>query len=131
LRRRADRGDMTTRLRTPVLAGLAAAAVLTLGACTSGGSSSSASGTTATTSSAGVENPVSGTKADANTASVSELTAALSANGVPNAGRWAREVEEYRPYPTNDPTFTKLQQNLAKYNPGDDVVEKIIGALSL
>jgi|SRR5581483_8498669 len=122
---------MTTRLRKPALAGLATAAVLAFGACSSGGTGSSASDTTATTSSAGAATSASGTRADANTASVSELTAALSANGVPNAGRWAREVEEYRPYPSNDPTFAKLRQNLAKYNPGDDVVEKIVGALSL
>jgi hypothetical protein len=68
---------------------------------------------------------------NANTASVDQLQAALQAAGVPNADRWAREVDEYRPYPTDDPTFAKLRQNLAKYNPSPDVVEKIISALSL
>jgi len=41
------------------------------------------------------------------------------------------EVEEYRPYPTNDPTFARLRQNLAKYNPGPGVVDGILSALSL
>jgi competence protein ComEA len=70
-------------------------------------------------------------KVDANTASVAELQAAFESNGIPQAARWAREVEEYRPYPTNDLTFGKLRQNLAKYNPAPDVLEKIIASLSL
>jgi hypothetical protein len=70
-------------------------------------------------------------KVDANKASIDELTAALTANGVPNAARWAREVDEYRPYPTNDPNLAKLRQNLAKYNPGQDVVDKIVATLSV
>lgn len=75
--------------------------------------------------------PIAIRKVNANTASVPELQKALESAGVPNAARWAREVEEYRPYPTDDPTFAKLRQNLAKYNPAPDVVEKIISALSL
>jgi hypothetical protein len=51
--------------------------------------------------------------------------------GIPSAARWAKEVGEYRPYPTNDPTFAKLRQELAKYNPGDEVLAKIIAALHL
>jgi len=113
----------------PVLTGFALASLLILGACNSGGGSSSAS--TTSSSPAATNGTTAGTKANANTASVDEITAALSAAGVSNAGRWAREVEEYRPYPTSDATFAKLRQNLAKYNPGDDVVEKIVGALSL
>jgi competence protein ComEA len=70
-------------------------------------------------------------KVDANTASVAELQAAFEANGITQAARWAREVEEYRPYPTNDQTFGKLRQNLAKYNPAPDVLEKIVASLSL
>ena len=75
--------------------------------------------------------PVAIREVNANTASVPELQQALETAGVPNAARWAREVDEYRPYPTDDPTFAKLRQNLAKYNPAPDVVEKIISALSL
>ena len=70
-------------------------------------------------------------KVNANTASQSEIQSALSDAGVPSAAQWSREVVEYRPYPTNDPTFAKLRQNLAKYNPGPGVVDGIISALSL
>jgi DNA uptake protein ComE-like DNA-binding protein len=70
-------------------------------------------------------------KVNANTASRAELTAAITAAGVSNADRWTTEVVEYRPYPTNDPTFAKLRQNLVKYNPGPGVVDGIISALSL
>ena len=43
---------------------------------------------------------------------------------------WAREVEEYRPYATDDPTFASLRKNLAKYNPAPDVLQKILASLS-
>ena len=70
-------------------------------------------------------------KVDVNRASRDEVARVLTANGVPNAARWAREVEEYRPYPINDPTYAKLRQELAKYNPAPEVVEQIIASLSL
>lgn len=70
-------------------------------------------------------------KPNANTASRAEMTAAFTAAGISNAARWAMEVEEYRPYPTNDPNMAKLRQNLAKYNPGPGVVDGIIASLSL
>ena len=70
-------------------------------------------------------------KPNANIASRAEMTAAFTAAGISNASRWAVEVEEYRPYPTNDPNMAKLRQNLAKYNPGPGVVDGIIAALSL
>jgi hypothetical protein len=70
-------------------------------------------------------------KVNANTASQDQIAQVLQANGVPSATRWAGEVVEYRPYPTNDPTFAKLRSNLAKYNPSPDVVEKIVASLSL
>jgi hypothetical protein len=71
------------------------------------------------------------TTADANSASESELVAALEAHGVPSASRWAHEIEEYRPYPTDDPSLAKLKQNLAKYNPGDEVLANIIASLTV
>ncbi len=70
-------------------------------------------------------------KVNANTASQDEVQRALEADGVPNASRWAREVVEYRPYPTDDPSFGKLRQELAKYNPGPQVVDQIVAALTL
>jgi hypothetical protein len=68
-------------------------------------------------------------KVSANTASVGEIAAALEAAGVDNAERWAREVEEYRPY-DDDPDLPKLRDELAKYNPGAGVVDQIVGALT-
>jgi hypothetical protein len=71
-----------------------------------------------------------GAKVSANTASESDIAAALSAAGVSNAERWAKEVVEYRPYPADDPNMTKLRDNLAKYNPGQETVDKIVSALT-
>ena len=71
-----------------------------------------------------------GAEVSANTASASEIESALSATGVSNAARWAHEVVEYRPYPADDPNLTKLRDNLAKYNPGQETVDKIVSALT-
>ena len=70
-----------------------------------------------------------GAKVSANTASEDEIAAALETAGVSNAGRWAEEVVEYRPYPADDPNLTKLRKSLAKYNPGEDTIDRIAGAL--
>lgn len=80
---------------------------------------------------AGASSSTAARKVNPNTASIADIQAALEANGVPQAARWAREVDEYKPYPTDDPNFGKLRQNLAKYNPAPDVLEKIIASLSL
>ncbi|MFF0310999.1 hypothetical protein ACFYSC_26520 [Streptosporangium sp. NPDC004379] len=68
-------------------------------------------------------------KVSANTASESQIATALRAAGVPNAERWAKEVVEYRPYPADDRNFTKLREELAKYNPGQETIDKIISVL--
>lgn len=68
-------------------------------------------------------------KVSANTASEAEIASALAAAGVPNADRWAREVTEYRPYLTDDPTLAKLQDNLAKYQPDAATLQGILSAL--
>jgi competence protein ComEA len=68
---------------------------------------------------------------NANTATIAEPQSTLEANGVSNAARWAREVDEYRPYPTGDPGFGKLRQELAKYRPDQATLEKIVASLSL
>ncbi len=70
-------------------------------------------------------------KVSANNATVAELTAAFQAAGISSADRWAREVDEYRPYPTTDANMAKLRQELAKYNPGPGVVDAIIATLQL
>lgn len=119
----------------------AVALTLLLGACSSGGNDHDADDaprTTSTTASDGASDGASdpttsdaGTTVDANSATVAELTAAFEADGISNASRWAREVEEYRPYPTDDPTFAKLRENLKKYNPSSAVVDQIVAALTL
>ena len=59
-----------------------------------------------------------------------DIASALTAAGVSNAERWAKEVVEYRPYPADDTNMTKLRDNLAKYNPGQETVDKIVSALT-
>jgi len=105
---------------------------------TTGGASPSAPAATvapttvAASSASGASAPAAtAQKVNANTATQAELLQAFQAAGIPNATQWVREVMEYRPYPTNDPTFAKLRTELAKYNPSPDVVDKIIATLSL
>lgn len=69
-------------------------------------------------------------KVSANTATSDELVAALTAAGIPNADRWAREVMEYRPYDTSDATLQRLQDNLAKYNPDPTTLTANLSALA-
>ena len=108
---------------------------LVLSAC---GGSAATSGSTApappTTVAAPAASPATGSvtqRVNANTASVAEMQRAFEAAGIPSAARWAREVEEYRPYPTDDPSFAKLRRELAKYNPGPGVVDQIVATLAL
>jgi len=123
-----------------VLNALTTAAII-LAAC-GGAASSGASDATATsaiatatpgstTTAAATATAASTTKASANNATAAQLQAAFEAGGVPNASRWVIEVQEYRPYPVDDPTFAKLKSNLAKYNPSADTLSRILAALSL
>jgi hypothetical protein len=118
----------------------AAAAILAVGLAACGGddaasdaASSAASGTSvaATTGAAatGTAAAADAAKVSANTAGAEEIQQALEAAGVDNADRWTREVMEYRPYDDGDASLAKLRQNLAKYNPGDDTMNKILSAL--
>ncbi|BDY30831.1 hypothetical protein [Mycolicibacterium mageritense] len=102
-------------------------AVVGCGGSTSSGETSSAPPPAATPTAAPAP---AGTKVSANNASQDEIAAALDAAGVKNAERWAHEVVEYRPYPTDDANLTKLRDNLAKYNPGAETVDKIVSALT-
>jgi ABC-type Fe3+-hydroxamate transport system substrate-binding protein len=99
------------------------------GSTTTSDSSSQATTTQATSSATASADPTSA-KVSANTASDSEIESALAAAGVSNPGRWAHEVVEYRPYPMDDPNLQKLRDNLAKYNPGEETLEKIVSALT-
>ena len=120
------------------LAPLLLAAALIASSCSSGGAQeSSPSSTTvaADQSNADANGDTSGgattdgATVDANTASVAEMTAAFEAAGVPNAARWAREVEEYRPY--SDDGWAHLRQELDKYNIDDATFDQIVSVLSL
>jgi hypothetical protein len=129
-------------MRTPLFRALLAATVM-LGAC--GGAANAPTANTpvasptaaAATATSVATNTVApsasstATKASADNATAAQLLAAFEAGGVPNASRWVREVEEYRPYPTDDPTFAKLRSNLAKYNPSADTLSRILAALSV
>jgi hypothetical protein len=112
----------------------ALALALSLSAC--GGSTSTPSDSVPTESASSeatgsADGPASPTgKVSATNASEDEIVAALEAAGVSNADRWAEEVVEYRPYPADDPNLTKLRDNLAKYNPGQETTDKIVSALT-
>ena len=75
--------------------------------------------------------PATGVTLSANDASISELAAAFESAGISNAQRWAREVDEYRPYSVDDTGYTKLRGELAKYNPASGVVDAIVARLHL
>ncbi|OBC00851.1 hypothetical protein A5784_19135 [Mycobacterium sp. 852013-50091_SCH5140682] len=118
-----------------VSASIATTVALTgCGGSTSADSTSTTSGaaaastTTAAPATAAPADPAA--KVSANTASEDDIAAALKAAGVSNPARWAEEVVEYRPYPADDPNLGKLRDNLAKYNPGQETVDKIVSALT-
>ncbi len=141
---------MTVRFtRRIVLAGMATTALITMVACSSApeAASTPASATSQATAAAtsvaeatstASQTPASATpastasvkKVNANTASRAEIQATLAAAGVPNAAQWARAVEEYRPYPADDPSWAKLRKELAKYNPAAGVVDQIVAVLT-
>ena len=124
----------------PALSVLSAAAIAVAacgGAANGGASNATASAVittvapAATSATAAATAASTFTKASANNATAAQLQAAFEAGGVPNASRWVIEVQEYRPYPVDDPTFAKLKSNLAKYNPSADTLSRILAALSL
>ena len=115
----------------------AAIALAACGGAASGGASNAtattrvATATPASTSTAAATAGSTTAKASANNATAAQLQAAFEAGGVLNASRWVIEVQEYRPYPVDDPTFAKLKSNLAKYNPSADTLSRILASLSL
>lgn len=99
-------------------------ACLSLTACGGSSSEQMSASTTATSGSTRLG------KVSANTANESEIAAALKAADVSNPERWAKEVVEYRPYAADDSNLTSLRQNLAKYNPGEETINKIVSVLT-
>ncbi len=119
----------------PARLSLAAAAVLlaiVAGACSGTSSSTTPPATQGLAAASATIAPDAGAataKVSANNASADELAAALESVGVQNASRWVREIQEYRPYPTDDPTLQKLQDNLAKYNPDAATLARLLSVL--
>ena len=113
------------------------ALALALAGCGGGGNEAPASSAAPTATSAPAAGsaasasaaPTGGQKVSANSASEDELTQRFEQAGISNAEKWADEVSEYRPYPADDPNFTTLRQELAKYNPGPGVVDQIVAVL--
>ena len=95
-------------------------------AASSSQSVGSASSTTADDASSSTAQKVS-----ANDATIEELTDAFTEAGVANASRWAREVDEYRPYETSDTEFGALYEELSKYGIDDETFNKIVSVLEL
>jgi hypothetical protein len=106
---------------------------LALSACggAAAGSSDAAAIATSSPAASGAasQSPSAATTVSANSASEAELVAALESAGVPNAARWAREIMEYRPYDSSDPTLQHLQDELAKYNPDSATLHGILSVL--
>lgn len=115
--------------RMPLLIAAAATTALLAG-CGSSGSKTAAATTTTAAASAGPTSTVAGAKVNANTASRAEIAKAFAAAGIPNADRWAKEVVQYRPYTAADTNFSKLRANLAKFNPGEPLVDKMVSVLT-
>ena len=86
--------------------------------------------TTATITKAPTTATTASGKVNANTATIDELAAAFTTAGIPNAEKWAAEVDEYRPYP-DDPKWGKLRAELGKYKIDPAVLEKIIATLEI
>ncbi|MEA2717073.1 MAG: hypothetical protein QOI99_1390 [Actinomycetota bacterium] len=116
--------DATTTASPASTTATTAASATTAAAATTPSSPAPSSAAPSTTAAASA-------KVSANDASRAELQAAFEAAGIASAAQWAREVEEYRPYPTDDPDLAKLRGELAKYNPGPGVVDQIVAALTL
>jgi hypothetical protein len=116
---------------TERLASTCVAAVLALSLAACGGSTTTPTVSAPAATGAPTSNSTTaGSKVSANTASEEEVAAALESAGVTNSQRWAKEVVEYRPYPTDDPNLTALRDKLVKYNPGQETTDKIVSALT-
>lgn len=119
--------------RSLSIAAIALMATAVLAACSGSGAATATAAPAATTAVVASSEPAASsaaaTRVSANTATQDELVAALTAAGVPNADRWAREIQEYRPYDASDTGLAKLQQNLAKYQPSAETLAGILSVL--
>ena len=67
----------------------------------------------------------------ANNATRAELQAGFEAAGISNPSLWACEVDEYRPYPEDDPDLTKLRTGLTEHNADPGIVDALFALLEL
>lgn len=61
-----------------------------------------------------------------NTASVNQMRAAFAAAGILGAVEWANAIEDGRPYPPEDATWSKLRDVLAKAGAPSASVDQVI-----
>lgn len=104
------------RERLAVAGSLMAIAAVGLTGCGGATGNPGAANTPATVTTATTAAATTGAKVSANTGTADEIQASLESAGVANAGRWTREVMEYRPYDAGDSTLAQLRQELLKYN---------------
>jgi hypothetical protein len=114
--------------------GIVAATLLvaSLAGCSAGSGSRSGSdqpGVPAPSLSAAPGAAPSAAKVSINSSSDKDLSAALRASGVDDPEQWARRVGAVRPYPEDDPNLNRLRQDLARYNPDPDTLNKITSIL--
>ena len=69
-------------------------------------------------------------KLDANTASADQLRAAFAAAGILGAAEWAAAIEDGRPYPAGDASWSKLRGVLTKAGAPSASIEQIITLLT-
>jgi hypothetical protein len=62
-------------------------------------------------------------------ASVQDISAALEANGVPDAQHWSKVVMDNGPYAREDANQTRLRSVLQRYGADGPTVDKITNAL--
>lgn len=121
---------MTRRAKPRFIAALFGALLFTATSCGSDGTAASQDSPSkdSVAASSTLAAVPTGAAVNINVASTSELETAFKSAGVTNPRRWAQEVDEYRPYPT-DPEFAKLREELGKYNIDPAVLELIISTL--
>ena len=69
-------------------------------------------------------------KLDANTASANQMRAAFAAAGIFGAAEWAAAIEDGRPYPADDASWSKLRSVLTKAGAPSASIEQIITLLT-
>ena len=74
--------------------------------------------------------PTVASRLNANTASANQLRAAFAAAGIFGAAEWAAAIEDGRPYPADDASWSKLRGVLTKAGAPSASIEQIITLLT-